>query len=113
MSKRLITILFLLAVAGNSLAVLPPQNVGAECCVTARQEGAAAVISGLCCITECRQAAETPPSISTLINLKPQLVANTIFTQRLCLQPARFPLPPTRFLYGSPHRYLDLSALLI
>lgn len=124
MVKRLFTTLFLIAMIGNSLTALPPHRdgeggCGAECCEAARQDGPAAVISGICCMTECRQDAETTTSTSTLVDFKPQPLGNhagcfvSIPSQNSSLQPARFPISPTRFLYGSPHRYLDIGALLI
>jgi hypothetical protein len=128
MIKRLITILFLTTVIGNSMAAFPPHRdgeggCGAECCAAARhahEDEPVATISAICCITECPQSAETTNAASAITDLKrqpqPARLAGCIIStpgQDSFLQRARFPISPTRFLYGSPHRYLDIGALLI
>jgi len=128
MVKRLLIILFLLAVTGNSLAAFPPHRdgeggCGVECCEAARyatgQDESVATISGICCITECQQSAETTTSAGALNNPKPQSLsgpAGFLFStpdQDSDLQHARFPVSPTRFLHGSSSRYLDTGSLLI
>jgi hypothetical protein len=124
MVKRLITILFLVSVIGNSLAALPPHRdgeggCGSECCEAARHDGPVATISGICCITECPQSAETTKSATAIVDLRPQqpdgLAGCFLSTsdQNPYLQYARFPASPTRFLHGSSSRYLDTGSLLI
>jgi hypothetical protein len=124
MVKRLLTILFLIAVVGNSLAALPPHRdgeggCGAECCEAARGNGPTATISGICCITECKQSAETTTPACALSDLKPKPLnkaAGFPFStsgQDSYLQHTRFPVSPTRFLHGSSSRYLDFGSLLI
>jgi hypothetical protein len=128
MAKRLFTILFLIAWIGNASAARSPHpdgegGCGTECCQAARQaagqDGPAAAMSAVCCMTECGQNAETPTLSSSPISLKPRhpgRPAGCLFSnssQGSYLQLTRFPISPTRFLYGSPHRYLDLGALLI
>jgi hypothetical protein len=124
MVERLITIIFLMAVAANSLAALPPHRdgeggCGAECCEAARHDGPVATISGICCITECPQPAETARSAAASIELKPQQLSGpaagflSTSNQASYLQHARFPDSPTRFLHGSSSRYLDTGSLLI
>jgi hypothetical protein len=124
MFKRLVTILFIITIAGNSLAVIPPHRDGeggcsAECCIAARRDGPAATISAICCITECQGPAETTTSTFTSTVLKQQqLSAPVDFTpalspQNFYFQYARFPISPTRFLHGSSSRYLDTGSLLI
>lgn len=124
MVKRLFTILFLIAVAGNSLTAIPPHRTGeggcaAECCEAAHQEGPVATISGVCCITECPQSAETSRSAASLTDIKLRQLsglAGILFStsdQNSYLQYARFPVSPTRFLHGSSSRYLDTGSLLI
>ncbi|MGH9838332.1 MAG: hypothetical protein ACREEM_06075 [Blastocatellia bacterium] len=124
MVKRLLTTFFLIALAGNSLSALAPHpdgagGCGAECCEAARQDGPSAAISAVCCMTECREDAETtaPTSTSGGLKLLPlgRLAGGfaSVSSQDSTLQLTRFPVSPTRFLYGSSHRYLDLGALLI
>jgi len=124
MVKRLVTILFLVAVVGNSLTAIPPHRDGAggcgpECCETARHDGPAATISGICCITECPQSAETSTSATALISPKPRQMSGlaacflSISDQESYLQRAGFPISPTRYLDGSSSRYLDTGSLLI
>ncbi len=124
MAKRLITTFILIVVICNSLSAFPPHRdgeggCGAECCEAARQDGPAATISAVCCMTECGQSAETATSAASLIDLKPQHPGKltgcflSSSNQDSHLQLTRFPILPTRFLYGSPHRYLDIGALLI
>src|SRR5215475_16044507 len=118
MFKRLVTILFIITMAGNSLTVIPPHRdgeggCGAECCKAARQKGPTATISAICCIAECQGAAETTTSsaISTVIKplqlSAPADCASALSPQTFYLQYARFPISPTRFLHGSSSRYLD------
>src|SRR5262249_59629388 len=79
MFKRLVTTLFLVAMACNTLSVIPPHRegeggCGAECCMAARQQGPTATISAICCITECRESAETTtPAVSSTGLKKQQL----------------------------------------
>jgi hypothetical protein len=124
MFKRLVTILFIITVVGNSLAVIPPHRdgeggCGAECCTAARQEGPAATMSAICCITECQGSAETTTLSATFTVLKQQQLSAPIDStpalspQNFYLQYARFPISPTRFLHGSSSRYLDTGSLLI
>ena len=124
MFKRLVTILFLITVVGNSMAVIPPHRdgeggCGAECCAAARQEGPTAIVSAICCITECQGAAETTTPTVTYTVLKQQQLSTAVHctpalsNQNFYLQYARFPISPTRFLHGSSSRYLDTGSLLI
>jgi hypothetical protein len=124
MFKRLITILFLVAMVCNSLSVIPPHRdgqggCGAECCAAARQRGPNATISAICCITECRESAETTtPALSPTAFNQQQLsapvdCAPTLSTQTFYLQFAKFPVSPTRFLHGSSCRYLETGSFLI
>jgi hypothetical protein len=124
MFKRLITILFLVAMASNSLSVIPPHQdgeggCGMECCAAARQQGPTATISAICCITECRGSAETTtPAVSPTILKQQQLsapvdCAPALSSQSFYLQFAKFPVSPTRFLHGSSSRYLETGSLLI
>jgi|SRR5262245_38797076 len=124
MFKRLVTILFIITMAGNSLTVIPPHRdgeggCGAECCEAARQEGPTTTISAICCITECQGAAETTTSSVTPTVIKQQQLsapsncAPALSPQTFYLQYARFPISPTRFLHGSSSRYLDNGSLLI
>jgi len=124
MVKRLVTILFLVAVVGNSLNALPPHRDGAggcgpECCEAARHGGPAATISGICCITECPQSAETSTSAPALTNLEPRQMSGlgacflSTSDQESYFRRARFPISPTRYLDGSSSRYLDTGSLLI
>lgn len=128
MVKRLITILFLITVAGNSMAGIPVYlagegECGAECCEAARrtasQDESIAAIAGVCCIVECPQPAETVASVGALTDLKPKSSNEpasfpfAISDQNSYFQHARFPISPTRFLHGSSSRYLDFCSLLI
>src|SRR5262245_55555196 len=124
MFKRLITILFLVAMVCNSLSVIPPHHdgeggCGEECCVAARQQVPTATISAICCITECRGAAETTtPAVSPIVLKQQQLsspldCAPALSSQSFYLQFAKFPVSPTRFLHGSSGRYLETGSLLI
>jgi hypothetical protein len=124
MFKRLVTILFLVAMVCNSLSVIPPHRdgeggCGADCCAAARQEGPSATISAICCITECRESAETTtPAVSpTVLKQQQQSApvdcAPALSPQTFYLQYAKFPVSPTRFLHGSSSRYLETGSLLI
>src|SRR5262249_46551599 len=128
MVKRLLIILFLIAVTCNSLTAFPPHRdgeggCGAECCAAARQaagqNGPIATISGICCITECQQSAETTTPAAAFNNLNTQplsaLAGFFLSTpdQNSYLKHARFPISPTRYLDGSSNRYLDTGSLLI
>lgn len=124
MFKRLVTILFITTMIGNSLAVIPPHRdgeggCGAECCETARQGGTVAIISAICCITECRESAEITTTAITFTVLKQQRLSEPadctpgLSAQNFYLLYARFPISPTRFLHGSSSRYLDTGSLLI
>src|SRR5436190_23837946 len=124
MGKRLATILFLVALVTNTLGVFPPHRDGeggceAECCQAARQGGPNATMSGICCITECRQSAEFSTSTTALLNSIPNqtisLVGSDLSTliQKPLLRQPRFPSSPTRFLNGSSSRYLETRSLLI
>jgi hypothetical protein len=124
MVKRLTTILFLVAVIVNSLVAVPPHRdgeggCGAECCEAARQDGPLATISGICCITECKQSTETTTTAGFLRDPKsqplnkPARFSSSISDQDPYLQYTRFPFSPTRFLHGSSSRYLDFGSLLI
>src|SRR5262249_44490539 len=124
MFKRLITILFLVAMVCNSLSVIPPHHdgeggCGEECCAAARQQGPTATISAICCITECRGSAETPtrevspPALNQQQLGAPVDCAPALSSQISYLQSARFPVSPTRFLHGSSSRYLETGSLLI
>src|SRR5262249_6329060 len=124
MFKRLVTIIFLVAMVCNSLSVIPPHRdgeggCGEECCMAARQQGPTATISAICCITECRESAETTaPAVSSTV-LKPQNwsapvdCAPPLPPQTFYLQYAKFPVSPTRFLHGSSSRSLETGSLLI
>jgi hypothetical protein len=124
MLKRLVTILFLVAMGCNSLSVIPPHRdgeggCGAECCAAARREGPTATISAICCMTECRESAETTtPAVSPTALKQQQLSAPvdfalTLSPQNFYLQYVKFPVSPTRFLHGSSSRYLETGSLLI
>ena len=122
MVKRHTTILFLLALIGNSLAALPPHQPSTggcdeACCETARLTGPAATIAGICCIVECPQPAETPPL--TLDNPVPPSAQALPLTSLSApeftayLQQTNFPSAPTRYLHGSSSRYLDCCSFLL
>jgi hypothetical protein len=124
MFKRLVTTLFLVAMVCNSLSVIPPHRdgeggCGAECCMAARQDGPTATISAICCMTECRESAETTaPAIAPTAHKQQQLsapvdCATALSSQTFYLQYAKFPVSPTRFLQGSSSRYLETGSLLI
>src|SRR5215813_9810531 len=118
MFKRLVTIIFLVAMVCNSLSVIPPHRdgeggCGEECCMAARQQGPTATISAICCITECRGAAETTtPAVSSTVLKQQQLSAPVDCAPALCsqsfyLQFAKFPVSPSRSIHGSSSRYLE------
>jgi len=124
MFKRLVTILFLVAMVCNSLSVIPPHRdgeggCGSECCAAARQQGPTATISAICCIIECRESAETTtPAVSFTTFKQQQLSAPVdcalpLSPKSFYLQYAKFPVSPTRFLHGSSSRYLETGSLLI
>src|SRR5262249_47117092 len=124
MFKRLVTTLFLVAMACNTLSVIPPHRegeggCGAECCMAARQQGPTATISAICCITQCRESAETTPPAFSPTALKQQkrsapIVCAPAFPPKtFYLQYAKFPVSPPRSLHGSSSRYLETGSLLI
>lgn len=128
MVKRLITILFLVTVVGNSMAGIPiylagEGECGAECCEAEHhltdQDKSIAPISDVCCIIECPQPEETPASVTAFVDFKPQQRSGgaakfiSVPDQNSYLQRARFPVSPTRFLHGSSSRYLDFGSFLI
>jgi hypothetical protein len=124
MFKRLVTILFIITMVSNSLAVIPPHRdgeggCGADCCAAARKDGPTATISAICCITECQESAETTSSTVTSTVFKQQQLSAlvdctpAISPQSFYLQYANFPVSPTRFLHGSSSRYLETGSLLI
>ena len=124
MLNRLVTTLFLVAMVCNSLSVIPPHRdgeggCGAECCAAARQQGPTATISAICCITECRESAETTTAAVASTAFKQQQLsapvecAPALSPQTFYLQYAKFPVSPTRFLHGSSSRYLETGSLLI
>jgi hypothetical protein len=124
MLKRLVTTFFLIAMVCNSVSIIPPHRdgeggCGEECCAAARQEGPTATISAICCITECRESAETTtPAVSATSLKQQQLIAplecaSALSPQSFYLQSAKFPVSPTRFLHGSSSRYLETGSLLI
>src|SRR5215472_8228715 len=107
MFKRLVTTLFLVAMACNTLSVIPPHREGEGGC------------GAECCITECRESAETTtPAVSSTVLKQQQLsapidCAPALSPQNFYLQYAKFPVSPTRFLHGSSSRYLETGSLLI
>jgi len=124
MFKRLVTIIFLVAMACNTLSVIPPHRdgeggCGEECCMAARQQGPTSTISAICCITECQGWAETTtPAVSSTVLKQQQLSAPVdcapgLSPRTFYLQYTKFPLSPTRFLHGSSSRYLETGSLLI
>lgn len=124
MIKRIFTLIFILTIVGNALAAFPPHSDGeggcsTECCQTARQDGAGAVLSRLCCITECPQPAENSGSTTTTVILTLQQPGGFADCFLPTPEPAsyirqtRFPSSPTRSLHGSSTRYLDTGSLLI
>src|SRR5262249_36958547 len=124
MFKRLVTIIFLVAMVCNSLSVIPPHRdgeggCGEECCMAARQQGPTATISAICCITECRESAETTaPAVSSTVLKQQQLSAPSIARPRFPPQPfyrkpPNFPPPPPRSSRGTASRYPKTGSLLI
>jgi hypothetical protein len=120
MRKSLLSILLLLTLVGNALAAFPPHQAGAggceaSCCETAHQSGPAAMISGICCIVECPQTAETAPVIPANQNAQPALPSPFLFSSAFSsyLPSACFPSAPTRHLHGSSSRYLDCCSFLL
>src|SRR5215470_9974246 len=103
MFKRLVTTIFIIAMGGNSLSVIPPHRdgeggCGEECCAAARSNGPTATISAICCITECQGSAETTtPAVSSTVLKQQQLsapvdYAPTLSQRTFYLQYAIFPV---------------------
>jgi len=78
MAHRLLILVFLLAVTGNSLAAVPAHleadgGCSADCCRAARQNKPDSSIAKLCCMTQCNQPGGTgsqAPAISILSELR-------------------------------------------
>ena len=110
MFKQLVTILFIITMAGNTLAILPASRrrgwMRRGLFAAARQDGPTATISAICCLTECQESAETTTLTVTSTVLKQQQLsgpvdcAPAISPQSFYLQYAKFPVSPTRFLHG-------------
>lgn len=125
MTKRLLTIFILLAMAANVFAVIPVHTEAASgcsegCCAAAMQHDATpeSVAAALCCALNCQQEAEqNSPTILLVTPQKPELKACTALRQitAVCqrLRQIRFPSSPTRHLAGSSARYLENSSFLI
>lgn len=124
MGKWLLTIWFLVATAGNSLAAVTPHlegDAGCEmsCCRKAHQAGPESLPSKICCKLECEQPASVPSSatIAATTSTQDQAPADVWFVRLPevghYLKQTRFPDSPNRRINGSSSRFLETGALLI
>ena len=124
MGKWLLTVWFLVATAGNSLAAVTPHldgDAGCEmsCCQKPRQAGPESLPSKICCKLECEQPASIPAS-TTAVATAPTQDQAPAGLWPVCvpevahyLQQVRFPHSPTRRINGSSTRFLETGAFLI
>ena len=124
MTKWLLTILFLVATTGNSLAAVSPHlegDAGCEmsCCHKAHQSGPESLPAKFCCKLECEQPASVPASTTTVAtaSTQDQTPFGVGFVRVLdvahYLKQARFPNSPTHRIDGSSSRFLETGAFLI
>jgi hypothetical protein len=124
MAKWLLTILFLVATAGNSLAAVSPHlegDAGCEmrCCYKAHQAGPQSLPAKFCCKLQCEQPASVPATTTTVATTPTQDRAPAaVWLVRVpelahYLKQARFPHSPTHSINGSSSRFLETGAFLI
>ena len=70
MIRRLFILAFVLSIACNAIGAVSPHmegdgGCGADCCRAARHNGPKATAAKLCCLTQCKQAAETQAYLPT------------------------------------------------
>ena len=121
--RKLFILIFVLSVANNSLAAALPYIEGdgeckTSCCRSARHNEPRAILSKVCCLTQCNQPAEAQrvpetTSFSTGRDSK-DLGSPAACVEAACSGPTRASLhsPPSKIRQSS-HIYLKTCALLI
>lgn len=121
MIRRLLGFVFVLCLAGNSLAYVAlagDDECGALCCRSAKQNRPSVRPSRVCCYSECDQPGETQPTspkslpgLERIYKIDASLAVSQV--NPLARQASRLLLSPGRSTVPSGHIYLKTGTLLI
>jgi len=123
MFRLLLIVGFIASIGVNSLAGVNPHLEGeggcsASCCRAAHKQGQESTVSRFCCLIGCKQSSENHQSTTTQIapaKKKDIAIANLAFNPEAAESARHSTIlnSPSRTIFGSSDRYLEIGSLLI